>query len=126
LPYPGEQLAVVCPGIPVRYRRMWAKLTKGLYSGAAFWLAVFVAYLVCLLLPFGVGWLSSLAAALVALVLLASLVRSLVRRLLRGGPIGRWPLAIVMALAVAALTLDAGWSTTSSPSPRPNQDDCHF
>jgi len=68
---------------------MWAKLTKGLYCVAALWLAAFVAYLVYLLLPFGVGWLSSLAAALVALGLLASLVRSLVRRLLRDGPIGR-------------------------------------
>ena len=105
---------------------MRSKPVLAVHGAAALWLAVFVAYLVYLLLPFGVGLLSSLAAALVALGLLAWLMRSLVWRPVRGGRVGRWHLATVLALAVATLTLDAGWTHYLVPLPRTDQDDCRF
>jgi hypothetical protein len=105
---------------------MRSRLVLAVYGAAALWLAVFVAYLVYLLLPFGVGLLSTLFAALVALALLVWLVRWLVWRPLRGGRVGRWQLATVLALAVATLTLDAAWTHYLVPLPPTDQDDCRF
>lgn len=105
---------------------MRSRLMFAVYGAAALWLVVFVAYLVYLLLPFGVGLLSTLAAALVALGLLAWLMRSLVWRPVRSGRVGRYHLATVIALAVATLTLDAGWTHYLVPFPPTDQDDCTF
>ena len=95
---------------------MRAKLTVGLYGVAMLWLAAFIAYMVYLLLPFGVGRPNALLAALVALGLFAWLVRALVwRPLRRGGPFDRWRLAAVLTLAAATLALDAGWTHYLAP-----------
>ena len=110
----------------MRYRRMWANPTKGLYCIAALWLAAFVAYFAYLLLPFGVGALASLFAALVAVLLLIWLIRRLIVGPLKSEPIGRWRFTLVSALAVAALTLDAGWTHYLVPLPPTDQDDCRF
>jgi hypothetical protein len=105
---------------------MWTKVGVGLYCVAALWLAAFVAYLVYLLLPFGVGLLSSSFAALVAVVLLISLIRRLIVGPLKGEPVGRWRFILVSAVAVATLTLDAGWTHYRIPFPPTDQDECTF
>jgi hypothetical protein len=105
---------------------MWTKVGVGLYCVAALWLAAFVAYLVYLLLPFGVGLLSSSFAALVAVLLLTSLIRRLIVGPLKGEPIGRWRSILVSAFALATLALDAGWTHYLVPFPPTNQDDCTF
>lgn len=105
---------------------MRSRLVLAVYGAAALWLAVFVAYLVYLLLPFGVGLLSSLAAALVAVGLLAWLMRWLVWRPLRGQAASRWGFAAVLALAVGTLTFNAGWTHYLIPFLPRNQDDCSF
>jgi hypothetical protein len=81
---------------------------------------------VYLLLPFGVGLLSTLFAALVALALLVWLVRWLVWRPLRGGAIGRWRLATVLTLAAATLTLDVLRTHYVIPFFPTDQDNCSF
>jgi hypothetical protein len=96
------------------------------YGAAALWLAVFIAYLVYLLLPFGVGLVSTLFAALVAFALLVWLVRSLVWRPLRHQAVSRWGFAAVLALTVGTLTFDAGWTHYLVPFPPTDQDDCSF
>jgi hypothetical protein len=105
---------------------MWTKVGVGLYCVAALWLATFVAYLVYLLLPFGVGLLASSFAALVAVLLLISLIRRLIVGPLKGEPIGRWRSILVSAVALATLTLDAGWTHYLVPFPPTDQDDCTF
>jgi hypothetical protein len=105
---------------------MRSRLVLAVYGAAASWLAVFAAYLVYLLLPFGVGLLSTLLAALVAIALLVWLVRRLVWRPLRRGPIGRWRLAAVLPLAAATVTLDVLRTHYIIPLRRADQDDCSF
>jgi hypothetical protein len=105
---------------------MRSRLVLAVYGVAALWLAVFVAYLVYLLLPFGVGVFSGVVAGLVALWLFAWLVRSLVWRPRRIGAVGQRRLAMALTLAAATLAFDAGWTEYLVSFPPTNQDDCRF
>ncbi|MGH6944828.1 MAG: hypothetical protein ACREH6_11485, partial [Geminicoccaceae bacterium] len=119
-------------------RGMRRGVGDALYATAALWLSAFTAYLVYLLLPFeylalGLFELSplmiigsALLAGITALGLLVWLVRLLLRSAWRGEAIGGWRFGIVIALAVATLTFDAGWTHFLVPFPPVDQDDCSF
>jgi hypothetical protein len=105
---------------------MRSRLVLAVYGAAALWLAAFVADLVYLLLPFGIGLLSTLFASLVALGVFLWLVHRLVWRPLRHQTVGRWGFAAVLALAIATVTLDGGWTHYLIPFPPTDQDNCTF
>jgi hypothetical protein len=105
---------------------MRAKIGLGLYTLGALWLAAVIAYLVYLILPFGVGLLSSWFAALVAVLVFARLAHLWLSRPLEGNPVGRRFFATVLGLALATFTLDAGWTHYLVPFLPTDQDACTF